>query len=70
MAYDARIENRPYSSDDSLVEVHTESGIDLVRPNHGWKTWLALSLILVAVVVFFVWIGVAGASAPGGCGGG
>ncbi len=42
----------------------------LTEPSYRWMAWLTLSLVLAVVVGFFIWVGVAGASAPGGCGGG
>jgi hypothetical protein len=70
MSLDSRIENPGKTPAEPRYEVHTELGVELVVSNRRWMAWFALSLILVAAVGFFIWVGIAGASAPGGCGGG
>lgn len=50
------------------VEVHTPDGIE--GSGSRKSIYLALALTLVMVLAVLLFVGVAGASAPGGCGGG
>lgn len=54
----------------SEVEVITPDGIE-GSDGGSWRTiFIALGLVLLMVLGVLVFVGVAGASAPGGCGGG